>query len=317
MAGGDGTDYQALVDEMRTAGDCLRWAVSALNRSDVFLGHGNDDPRDEALALLLHVLALPWDSDPRLLEARLSRAERQAFADLLRRRIAGRVPVPYLTGIAWFAGLPFAVDERVLIPRSPLAAMIEDRFAPWLDTGRAGRVLELCTGSGCIAIALCHAFPEAEVHATDISADALAVAEANRLRHGCEMQLALHAGDLYAGVPGRFGLIVSNPPYVDAGDMATLPAEYRHEPALALAAGEDGLDLVVRILDGAAGRLDDGGLLVVEVGNSASALEALFPQVPFTWPDLPHDAGGVFLLGADDVRAHAARFAAEARRRAG
>ncbi|MFZ5723345.1 MAG: 50S ribosomal protein L3 N(5)-glutamine methyltransferase [Pseudomonadota bacterium] len=287
-----------------------------MNRAGVHLGHGNDDPWDEALALVLHVLALPHDSDPRILDARLTQEERTAIAGLVRRRVVDRVPAAYLTGTAWFAGLPFRVDARVLVPRSPIAGLIERRFEPWLAADRVTRVLELCTGSGCIAIACCHAFPEAEVVATDLSADALAVAAENRLRHGCEAQLTLLAGDLYAGARGPFDLIVTNPPYVDAVDMAALPPEYRHEPALGLAAGIDGLDLVVRILAEAPALLADDGLLVCEVGNSDLALEALFPEVPFTWPESADGEGGVFVLSAAELRAHAAAFRAEAARRA-
>ncbi|MFZ5756214.1 MAG: 50S ribosomal protein L3 N(5)-glutamine methyltransferase [Pseudomonadota bacterium] len=307
-------DTVAAVRDLATVRDFLRWGMTAMNRAGVHLGHGTDDAWDEALALVLHALALPHDADPRILDARLTQAEREQVAELVRQRVEERVPVAYLTGIAWFAGLPFRVDSRVLIPRSPIAELIADRFEPWLDADRVQRVLELCTGSGCIAIACGVAFPDADITATDLSADALAVARENRVRHGMETQLTLVEGDLYAGVPGRFDLIVTNPPYVDAADMAALPPEYRHEPALGLAAGADGLDLVVRILAGAGERLTDHGLLVCEVGNSDAALLDLFPQVPFVWPE-GEGEGGVFVLAAADVRAHTAAFRAEAARR--
>ncbi len=309
-------DVDAAVHDLQTLRDFLRWAVTAMNRAGVHLGHGNVDPWDEALALLLHVTALPHDIDPRVLDARLTIAEREQIAELVRRRVEERMPVAYLTGTAWFAGLPFRVDSRVLIPRSPIAELIERRFEPWLDADRVQRVLELCTGSGCIAIACCHAFPQADIVATDISVDALEVATGNVIRHGCEDQLRLQCGDLYAGVEGPFDLVVANPPYVDAVDMAALPPEYRHEPQLGLAAGADGLELVVRILAEAPAVLAADGLLVCEVGNSDLALMALFPQVPFTWPEFEEGEGGVFVLTAAEVMAHADVFRDEARRRA-
>jgi ribosomal protein L3 glutamine methyltransferase len=305
-------DTVAAVRDLRSVRDFVRWTVTCLAQGKVHLGHGNDDAWDEAMALVLHPLALDWDSDPRVLDARLTVPEREAIAALVRRRVTDRVPLAYLTGKAWFAGLPFLVDERVLVPRSPIAELINARFEPWLDAARVQRVLELCTGSGCIAVACCHAFPDAEVVATDISADALEVATENRALHHCDEQLALVQGDLYAGVHGRYDLVIANPPYVDARDMAGLPAEYRHEPELGLAAGDDGLDLVLRILADADHFLADDGLLVVEVGNSDVALMQLFPVVPFIWPEFEQGEGGVFALQAADVRAAAAHFRAAA-----
>lgn len=305
-------DTHAAVRDLRTVRDFMRWTVSCLNRGAVHLGHGNDDPWVEARVLVLHPLALDWDNDPQVLDARLTIAEREAIAELVRRRVVDRVPAAYLTQRAWFAGLLFHVDERVLVPRSPIAEMIERRFEPWLVADRVRRILDLCTGSGCIAIACCHAFPEAEVVATDLSVEALEVATENRARHGCDEQLSLVQGDLYAGVHGRYDLIVANPPYVDAPDMAALPPEYRHEPELGLAAGDDGLDLVLRILAEADKYLSEHGLLVVEVGNSDLALQDMFPIVPFTWPECGHGEGGVFVLRAEDVRAAAVHFRAAA-----
>lgn len=303
-------DTAAAVRDLCTVRDFVRWTVSTLNRGGVHLGHGTDDPWEEALALVLHPLALDHDVDPRVLDARLTAAEREAVAELVRRRVDERVPVAYLTGRAWFAGLEFRVDERVLVPRSSIAELIERRIEPWLEADRVERILELCTGSGCIAIACCYAFPEAEVVATDISADALEIATENRADHGCDEQLSLVQGDLYAGVHGKYDLIIANPPYVDARDMAELPPEYRHEPELGLAAGEDGLDLVLRILAEAGKYLSEDGLLVVEVGNSDLALQEMFPVVPFLWPEFEHGEGGVFVLGAADVRAAAVHFRA-------
>lgn len=316
-------DVNAAVRDLHTIGDLLRWTVTQLNQGGVYLGHGNDDPWSEALMLVLHPLALDvsiGSVDAQLSAARLTAGERAAIAELVRRRVEERMPAAYLVQRAFFAGLSFYVDERVLVPRSSMAELIARRFEPWLDADRVTRILELCTGSGCIAIACCEAFPDATVVATDISADALAVAEINRSRHVCEDQLTLVQGDLYAclavderaAVADRYDLIIANPPYVDAVDMAALPAEYRHEPAIGLAAGADGLDLVLRILAGADPYLSERGLLVVEVGNSDLALCELFPMVPFVWPEFEQGEGGIFMLTATDVRAAQAHFRAAA-----
>jgi ribosomal protein L3 glutamine methyltransferase len=219
------------------------------------------------------------------------------------------MPAAYLTGEAWFAGLRFVVDPRVLVPRSPIAELIERGYAPWVDPDRVRRLLDLCTGSGCIAIASALALPQAEVHATDLSADALAVAAINRAHHELEGRLQLHQGDLWAGVAGRFDLIVANPPYVDAAEMAALPAEHRHEPALGFAAGADGLDVALRILREAPAHLAEGGALFCEVGASAAALEARCPRVPFTWLEFERGGDGVFHIGRDELITHAAAFA--------
>ncbi len=309
-------DITAAVRDLYTIGDLLRWTVTQLNQGGVYLGHGNDDPWQEALMLVLHPLALDvsmnGDVDPQLQAARLTGGERAAIAELVRRRVEERVPAAYLVQRAFFAGLSFYVDERVLVPRSSMAELIARRFEPWIDADHVSRILELCTGSGCIAIACCAEFPDAMVMATDISADALAVAEINRSRHACEDQLSLVQGDLYADVAGHYDLIIANPPYVDAADMAALPAEYRHEPAIGLAAGDDGLDMVLRILAGADRYLGERGLLVVEVGNSDLALADLFPTVPFVWPEFEQGEGGIFMLTAADVRAAQAHFRAAA-----
>lgn len=299
-------DALAAIDELRTCRDFLRFGETCLRRGEVFHGHGFDDPWDEVLQLLLHVLHLPHDSDPRLLDARLLRSEREALVALLRKRVNERVPTPYLTGEAWFCGLPFKVNEQVLIPRSPIAELIENNFQPWL-TDEPQRLLDLCTGSGCIAIALAHAFPYADVDASDLSEAALAVAQENVERHGLAEQVSLFQGDgleavaSVAAANGGYDLIVSNPPYVDAEDMASLPQEYRHEPSLALESGADGLDFTRQLLARAADFLNPGGLLVVEVGNSAPALEAAFPQLPFTWLEFERGGDGVFLLTREQL----------------
>lgn len=296
----------AAVDELVTCRDFLRWGETCLRRGEVFCGHGTDDPWDEVSQLLLHVLSLPVDSDPRILDARLLREEKQQLVGLLCRRVNERVPTPYLTGEAWFCGLPFAVNEQVLIPRSPIAELIENGFRPWL-AAEPTRLLDLCTGSGCIAIALAHAFPETAVDASDLSSEALAVAKTNVDKFGLQQQLQLYQGDGLEAVAeslaayGTYDLIVSNPPYVDAEDMASLPDEYRHEPALALESGDDGLDFVRRLLASAADYLSPQGLLVVEVGNSAPALEQDFPELPFTWLEFERGGSGVFLLHREDL----------------
>lgn len=294
-------DFEAVQFELLTLRDFLRWGVSSLGAAQVALGHGCDDLWDEALLLILHALHLPLEVDDRVLDARLLSDERQQVVELFRRRIVDRLPNAYLTGEAWFAGLPFFVDQRVLIPRSPLAELIARRFEPWIDSSRVDRVLDLCTGSGCIAIALAHAFEGAEVVATDLSAAALEVAAINRARHGLEQRLTLIEGDLFAGVTGTFDLIVSNPPYVAEQELATLPAEYHHEPRLGLAAGVEGLDIVERILAQARRHLRPGGLLVVEVGSAAEALVARHPDLGFFWPDFEQGGEGIFILEADQL----------------
>lgn len=285
----------ACVEELSTCRDFLRWGETALRRGKVFYGHGTDDPWDEVSQLLLHVLALPIDADPRILDARLLRHEKQALVALLCRRVNERVPTPYLTGEAFFCGLSFAVDERVLIPRSPIAELIQAGFEPWLAFDPT-RVLDLCTGSGCIAIAMAHAFDEAHVDAADLSAEALSVARQNVAKYQLEERVSLFEGDGLAAVSGRYDLIVSNPPYVDAADMQSRPDEYRHEPDLALESGADGLDFTRTLLAQAADYLTEDGLLIVEVGNSWVALEEAYPRLPFFWFEFEQGGSGVFML---------------------
>ena len=304
------TEFQQALHSLHSARDCLRWAESCLRRDQVFLGHGTDDPWDEALALLLHVLHLPWETDPRMLDARLLPLEVEAFATLLRQRINKRVPAAYLTGEAWFCGLPFNVDRRVLIPRSPIAELIEAGFQPFVEPDQVTRVLDLCTGSGCIAIACAYAFPEARIEASDISPDALAVCETNIARHDLQGQVRAIESDGFAALEGLYDLIVSNPPYVDAGDFAGMPEEFRHEPALALTSGDDGLDFTRRLLREAADYLTPGGVLVCEVGNSGAALEAAFPGVPFFWLEFERGGHGVFLFTREQLVEQQKDFAA-------
>ncbi|WP_409420200.1 50S ribosomal protein L3 N(5)-glutamine methyltransferase [Pseudaeromonas sp. ZJS20] len=300
------------VSELSTVNDMMRWAVSCFNEADLFYGHGTDNGWDEAVQLMLPSLHLPPFISDDIKAARLTRSERQLLAELVARRVEERLPAPYLTNKAWFAGLEFYVDERVIVPRSPIAELIAQRFAPWLQ-GEPRRIMDLCTGSGCIAIALAYAFPEAEVDALDISVDALNVAEINIQHHGLEERVIPILSDLWQALPegDQYDLIVSNPPYVDEEDMADLPDEFHHEPELALASGFDGLDLTRQILAKAADFLTDEGLLVVEVGNSQVHLSAQYPQVPFTWVEFEQGGHGVFVLTKAQLLAHRDLFVTE------
>ncbi len=293
---------------LRTLRDHIRWAVSRFHAEQLFFGHGTDNAWDEARQLVLGALHLPWEMADSYLDCRLEDDEREHLQGLLRRRIEQRIPTAYLLGEAWFCGLPFIVDERVLIPRSPIGQLIERRFEPWLAQEPA-RILDLCTGSGCIGIACAYEFLEAEVVLADLSFEALEVANKNIEQHGLEDRIYTVQSDGFVGLPKqRFDLIVSNPPYVDAEDFADMPDEYHHEPALGLACGNDGLDLVRRMLAEAADHLTDDGTLVVEVGNSQVHVEALYPEVDFTWLEFNEGGHGVFLLAASQCRDHQALF---------
>lgn len=302
--------FDDIVTHLHTATDFIRWGASRFAEAGLHYGHGTDNALDEAVALVLHGLHLPYDCPDRLLDARLTYTEKHRVFGLLARRVDERIPAAYITGRAWFAGLEFKADARALVPRSPIAELIEARFQPWTGADGVRRVLDLCTGGGCIALACAHYLPDAQVDAVDISADALALAAENVALHGAENQVELFEGDLFAALPAgrKYDIIVSNPPYVDARDMAALPDEYRHEPELGLAAGADGLDIARRILAGADDWLAPGGILVVEVGNSAAALADAFPEVAFTWLDFERGGDGVFLLTAEELARHAAVF---------
>ncbi|MDX6915578.1 50S ribosomal protein L3 N(5)-glutamine methyltransferase [Pectobacterium carotovorum] len=284
------------VSELHTIQDMLRWAVSRFNAANVYYGHGTDNPWDEAIQLVLPSLYLPLDIPEDMYTSRLITSERQRIVERVIRRVNERIPVAYLTNKAWFCGLEFYVDERVLVPRSPIGELINNYFDEQLPAA-PNHILDLCTGSGCIAIACAQAFPEAEVDAVDISADALAVTEQNIQQHGLEYRVTPIRSDLFRDLPAiRYDLIVTNPPYVDEEDMSDLPQEFRFEPELGLAAGNDGLDLVRRILACAPDYLSDDGVLICEVGNSMVHLIDQYPEIPFTWLEFDNGGDGVFML---------------------
>lgn len=292
-------DTEALI----TLRDWLRFAVSRFNQAGLFFGHGTDNAYDEAVWLILHTLHLPPDRLEPFLDASLTDEEKTALAALLKRRIAERIPAAYLTHEAWLAGEHFYVDERVIVPRSFIAHLLTEQLAPWLDDADAVEdVLDLCTGSGCLAILAAQAFPHARVDAADISAAALEVARRNIAEHGLEAQVTAVESDMFGALAGRrYDLIISNPPYVNAGSVAALPPEYRHEPALALGSGQDGLDATRVILENAARHLKPGGLLVTEIGHNRDALEAAFPDLPFVWLDTEGPGEYVFCLTREDL----------------
>ena len=283
-------------NDLHSIKDYLRWAYSCFNRADVFYGHGQDNGWDEALQLVLSALHLPFDVPDDLFDGRLALSEKQAIIHLIKERLGRRVPVAYLTNSAWFCGLEFYVDERVLIPRSPIGELIQQGFSGLLKNSPK-RILDMCTGSGCIAIACAEQFPEAEVDAVDLSFEALDVAEFNIERHQLTHRVFPIQSDLFTQLPqDQYDLIVANPPYVDQDDIEDMPEEFRHEPMLALEAGEDGVVLVKRILAQAGEYLTKNGVLICEVGNSMVHLIEQYPTVPFKWIEFKLGGDGVFAL---------------------
>jgi ribosomal protein L3 glutamine methyltransferase len=291
--------------ELSTVIDFIRWGASRFNEARLSFGHGNDSAIDEATQLVLHALHLPPDTPPAYGAARLTAVEQGSVLELFRRRIEERRPAAYLTGEGWFAGLAFEVDERVLVPRSPIAELIMAGFEPWLGGREVQRVLDLCTGSGCIGIATAVHQPHWQVDVADISDGALELARRNAREHDVAARVRVLRSDLFRQLDGEiYDLIVSNPPYVPAGEVAALPPEYQFEPSLGLASGVDGLDLPLRILAAAPEHLSEHGLLVCEVGDSEAALTALLPQVPFAWIEFKVGQMGVLVIEREDLLAH-------------
>jgi ribosomal protein L3 glutamine methyltransferase len=297
--------------QTKTVGEMLEYGQKLFEQSDIYFGHGTDNAWDEAVYLLSSILNLPPDADRSLLDNSVSADDQEKITALYQRRIDERVPAPYITKQAWFCTLPFYVDERVIVPRSPIAELIYNQFQPWC-TESPKKILDLCTGSGCIGIACAYAFERAQVVLSDISPEALEVTAINIQQHDLESRVTAIESDLFSSFESSannsFDLIVSNPPYVDADDLAQMPDEYSHEPDLALASGDDGLDFTRRLLREAANYLTEQGVLIVEVGNSSVALEKAFPQVPFTWLEFSEGDGGVFVLTRTQLRQYADCF---------
>ncbi len=289
--------------ELVTVRDWLRHAVTRFNRAGIFCGHGVSDSFDEAVWLLLSSLALPLDRLEPFLDACIPSDERIALFEAIERRAGERVPTAYILGEAWLGDFRFTVDERVIVPRSFFAEMLEDGFAPWVeDPDAIDSALDMCTGSGCLAVLMAHAFPNAAITAADLSEDALDVARQNVADYGLEERIELVRSDAFSALAGRrFDLILSNPPYVTAEAMDALPPEYLHEPRMALAAGDDGLELVRRLLARAADHLNPGGMIAIEVGHNRHIVEAAFPDLPFTWLSTRGGDDMVFLLRRDEL----------------
>jgi len=295
-----------IATDLITLRDLIRWGTSQFNAAELSYTQGMPSAIDEAVYLCLSALHLPPDFSVEYFDCVLTMDERLNVLDLFEQRIVQRKPSAYITNESWFSGLSFYVDERVLIPRSPIAELIQQQFSPWVYPEQVNTILDLCTGSGCIAIACADMFEQAQVDASDISVDALAVAEINRTNHGMEDRVNLIESNLFESIPAqRYDIIVSNPPYVSEGEMKQLATEFNFEPgSLALTAGKQGLDLVLPMLLNAANYLTDEGIFVVEVGYSQAALEKVLPEVPFLWIDFEFGGEGVFLLTAGQLQAH-------------
>lgn len=295
-----------MTDELATIIDFIRYAASRFSAAGLTFGHSHDNPIDEATHLVLAAVHLPPDIPPAYGAGRLTRDERGKLLALIERRVTERLPVAYLVGETWFAGMKFKSDHRALVPRSPIAELIEGGFSPWLDGRSVERALDMCTGSGCIGIAMAEYNPDWQVDIADISPEALSLASENIIFQQADRVRAVQS-DLFAGLAGeKYDLIVSNPPYVTHAEYAALPPEYSHEPALGLTSGDDGLDLTLRMLDEAADHLTDDGLIIVEVGDSERALVELLPNLPFVWLEFKVGQMGIFALERRDLIDHAA-----------
>jgi ribosomal protein L3 glutamine methyltransferase len=294
--------FSEVLTTLTTLRDYIRWASSRFTQAQISFGQGTVAALDEAAALVLHAVYQPYNLSEAYFDSVLTLTERQAVFDIVNKRINERIPAAYLTNEAIFAGLSFYVDGRVLVPRSPIAELIEQRFSPWVEEEQVTRILDLCTGSACIAIACAYAFQEAWVDAVDLSTDALAVAEINVEKHQVADTVSLYRSDLFKELPHHpYDIIVSNPPYVANAEWEQLPQEFRAEPDMGFKGGESGLDLVLRILVDANDYLAEQGILVVEVGSSAETLQHAFPDVPFYWLNFERGGDGVFLLTAEQV----------------
>jgi ribosomal protein L3 glutamine methyltransferase len=295
--------YHEARTQLQTIRDLLRFAVSRFNEAGLFFGHGSASAYDEAAYLILHTLHLPLDRLEPFLDARLTTTELEQVLGVIERRATEKIPAAYLTNEAWLGDFSFFVDERVIVPRSFVAELLREQLAPWIrNPDEVDSALDLCTGSGCLAILLAHAFPNTMIDAADISPEALEVAQRNVADYNLEQQVNLIQSDLFAGLRGRtYDLIISNPPYVSAEAMAALPEEYRHEPEKALASGVDGLEATRTILNEAASHLNDRGLLVVEIGHNRDNLEQVYPDMPFTWLETSAGDEFVFLLKRDQL----------------
>ena len=304
------TNIENITEQLHSIADYCRYGASLFNQAELFYGHGSDNALNEALTLIMFAISLPGEMSEEVMTCRLIEQEKRDILALFEQRITTQQPVAYITNLAYFAQLPFYVDERVLVPRSPIGELIEQHFTPYFsEETPPQRILDLCTGSGCIAIACASYFPEAEVDAVDLSIDALNVAQMNIENHGLSEQVIPIQSDVFSGVAGqRYDLIVTNPPYVDQEDIDSLPAEFTHEPKMGLGCGVDGLDIVRIILAESASHLTDNGILICEVGNSQYHVEALYPDVEFTWLSFERGGHGVFMLTKAELDKHAELF---------
>ncbi len=301
---------QQIIEQLKSVQDLTRWAASEFNRAELYFGHGTDNAWDEAKVIIMYALALPIERYEQVQSCVVTLEEKNYIFDLIDQRISKQLPAAYITHQATFAGLSFYVDESVLVPRSPIGELIEKQFSPFVTAEKVPRrILDLCTGSGCIAIACAYAFPEAEVDALDLSVDALNIAQINIEGHGLLEQVIPIQSDVFSSIPHeKYDLIVTNPPYVDQEDVDSLPTEYKHEPEMGLGSGVDGLDIVREILAQANNHLTEQGILICEVGNSQIHVEKVYPEVPFTWLTFERGGHGVFLLTKAQLEQYAELF---------